>query len=430
MDNLDIQVQIYVPSCNYGRYLSKALDSIVSQTFKRWHCYIIDEASSDDTSAIASDYIQNYGCEKFTFIKNIERLGLQKLSNWVFNNTEAPYVIRLDADDYWMPDLLEKLYPALQNNSKAALAFGGYIYISQSGAFLDEEPSVNYLNRYVSGLDAPHGACTLIDRQKFIDGGLYYECVDAQDGWDLWLKSYPKYEFIAIEEPLFYYRQHPSSLSRNSDRIFRARRKILSMNFDNNSREKVQPIIPVGVNLDLNAKRVRSHFDYIINALSECESLHQPLITVDDEKQLVAIKKLNIGCKLSFTQNKYKYGMNPFKLLDDISCDCDAKMWLNFNTKNIDSYMIKNALNTFGKFNFDTCISVMELREPVFKLTSDGLCCLGNGRYADYKLKADELWRMNNILVIKRKLDNCLPKEPILGYFEMSAEESKLIHDW
>ena len=97
---MNLKVQIYVPSCNYGRYLSQALDSVVNQTFNDWHCYIIDEASTDNTEEIAMRYTQKFGDKKFIYVKNSERLGLQKLSNWVFQNTVATYVIRLDADDY------------------------------------------------------------------------------------------------------------------------------------------------------------------------------------------------------------------------------------------------------------------------------------------------------------------------------------------
>ena len=425
-----VKVQIYVPSCNYGRYLSQALESVVNQTFNDWHCYIIDEASTDNTEEIAMQYTQKFGDEKFIYVKNSERVGLQKLSNWVFKNTVAPYVIRLDADDYWMPHLLDNLYKALIKNSAAALAFGGFTYVSESGSRLVTEPSVNYLNRYMSGLDSPHGACTLIDREKFLQEGLYYEVVDAQDGWDLWLKCYPKYEFVVIEEPLFFYRQHHNSLSRNSNRILRARRKLVKLNLNTISDKKVQVVIPIGINLDFESKPVQDHFEFLQNKINESENLVQPLLTVDDARQYKTLLQLNLGCEVFYTDGRFKYGMNPFKLLDQIPLKYDAKMWLNFNAKLIDGQMFDDAISTLWKFNLDTCISVVEQREPVFKLTADGLHRLSNGRYADYKIKADELWRMNNILVLSTNEESSSVENGRVGYFEMSAEESILINEW
>ena len=156
------------------------------------------------------------------WVCKIIKLGVSKHSCNLCN--------KVDADDYWMPHLLDNLYEALDKNSKAALAWGFHLCF-ESGSHLVTEPSVNYLNRYVSGLDSPHGACTLIDREKFLEEGLYYEVVD-KDGWDLWLKCYPKYEFVVIEEPLFFYRQHHTSLSRNSKRILLARRKLVELSLN------------------------------------------------------------------------------------------------------------------------------------------------------------------------------------------------------
>ena len=426
----DQEIQIYVPSANYGRYLPEALQSVVKQTFKLWHCFIIDENSSDDTSKVAEHFIEKFGADKFTLVANKERLGLQKLSNWVFKNTNSPYVIRLDADDVWMPHLLEKLYFSLKTNENAAIAFGSFIYISDDNEILVEETSVNHLNRYDSGLDAPHGACTLIDRKKFLNEGLYFEDVDAQDGWDLWLKCFPKYEFISIDEPLFYYRQHAASLSRNSKRILTARRSLIRLNLNGVNQSKIRVFIPLAKNLSLKNKSVTAHLSYLIKILKQTMHCLIPVITLDAKDQFNEIKSLNLPAQFEFTGGSFEYGMNPFKLLEQTASFDGIKMWLNFNSMNVDSEVIDAALDTFFKFNLQNCISVQEQREPIFQLTSTGLCCVGNGRYSEYKLKADELWRMNNVLLISRFEKGENSNQGRTGFFEMCPEESRLIHDW
>ena len=59
-----------------------------------------------------------------------------------------------------------------------------------------------------------------------IAGG-YSESVNAQDGWDLWLKLENKIGAIGVNLPLFYYRQHNISLSRDNSRLLKARTKII-----------------------------------------------------------------------------------------------------------------------------------------------------------------------------------------------------------
>ena len=373
--------------------------------------------------------MKKFGEDKFSLIKNRTRIGLQKIANWVFKNTRAPYVIRLDADDFWMPHILETLHQRIIENPNAALAFGSFIYISDDNQELTEEKSVNYLNRFDSGLDAPHGACTLVDREKFLNEGLYFENVNAQDGWDLWLKCFPKYEFIPVNEPLFYYRQHSVSLSKNHDRILRARRKLMKLNLKKHIDEKTNVLIPIAKHLNLNDTQVSAHIKELIGVLYASSYSLNPILTFDDFEQLKFFEALEISVQTFCTENLFKHGMNPFKLIEVFDSSAPT-CWLNFNTSNIDCVIIDAAFDTFYKLNLDICVSVIEQREPVYQLTKNGLNQISQGRYSDLKLKAEELWRMNNILVISNGVSNRTKDEYKTGFFEMTSDESKLIHDW
>ena len=56
--------------------------------------------------------------------------------------------------------------------------------------------------------------------------GGYSEDVNTQDGWDLWYKLAERMSAINIQTPVFYYRQHGKSMSRDNDRLLQARSKI------------------------------------------------------------------------------------------------------------------------------------------------------------------------------------------------------------
>ena len=78
-------------------------------------------------------------------------------------------------------------------------------------------------------LDLPaHGACTMVRKRVLKAVGGYSETADAQDGYELWLKVLQRYhaQVANVATPLFYYRQHGSSLSTDRDRILAARRDI------------------------------------------------------------------------------------------------------------------------------------------------------------------------------------------------------------
>jgi glycosyltransferase involved in cell wall biosynthesis len=52
------RTSVIVPCHNYGRFLVECLDSVRAQDTSDWECLIVDNASTDDTRAVALPYTQ------------------------------------------------------------------------------------------------------------------------------------------------------------------------------------------------------------------------------------------------------------------------------------------------------------------------------------------------------------------------------------
>ena len=63
--------------------------------------------------------------------------------------------------------------------------------------------------------------------------GRYDKTFFCQDGYDLWIKFIDKYKIKNINLPLFYYRQHTNSLSKNTNKILKTRSEIIHKKFKN-----------------------------------------------------------------------------------------------------------------------------------------------------------------------------------------------------
>ena len=240
-------VTIYLPSRNYGEYVVKAIESVINQIYYNWGLILIDEGSQDSTLSIFNYYKEKYH-NKISVISNEKPVGLQKIANKILSLANGKYMIRLDADDWLHEFALQVMVHKLESLTKAGIAFPNYFYTNEKGQVIGIET-----RQFNSEIDLgsqlpPHGACTLFETKALKIAGGYTESVNAQDGWDLWFKLFDKIGAVGIDLPLFYYRQHKTSLSKDNNRLLKARTDILSYigkNFNGDYKPIILGVIPI-----------------------------------------------------------------------------------------------------------------------------------------------------------------------------------------
>ena len=177
-------VTIYIPSRNYGIYLSQAIESVINQSYFSWELIIIDEASEDNSLSIANSFKEMYP-KKIKVISNKSPIGLQKIANMVLGMANGKYMIRLDADDWFDESAIQLLVNKLELNENIGMAYGNYYYTDQDGNVLDAEFRHRLGEEDKVGQLPPHGACTLFRVRALKSVGGYTESINAQDGWEL-----------------------------------------------------------------------------------------------------------------------------------------------------------------------------------------------------------------------------------------------------
>lgn len=98
-------VSIIITVYNGADYLTECLESVLSQTLKNTEIICVDDASTDNTPQILKTY-EN----KMTVITNTENCMAGESRNRGFEKASGEYVIFLDADDVYEPDMLQKAY--------------------------------------------------------------------------------------------------------------------------------------------------------------------------------------------------------------------------------------------------------------------------------------------------------------------------------
>lgn len=103
-------ISVIVPVYKVELYLSRCIDSILSQTFTDFELILIDDGSPDNCGKICDKYAKK---DKRIQVIHKENGGLSSARNagidWVFANSDSQWLTFIDSDDWIHPQYLELL---------------------------------------------------------------------------------------------------------------------------------------------------------------------------------------------------------------------------------------------------------------------------------------------------------------------------------
>lgn len=111
-------VSIITSVYNCEKYIAEMINSILAQTYTDWELIIFDDASTDNTWNIVSQF-QDSRIKKF---KNMENQGLTVNLNQALKIANGEYIARIDGDDVAYPRRLEKQVEFMNEYSDVVLS--------------------------------------------------------------------------------------------------------------------------------------------------------------------------------------------------------------------------------------------------------------------------------------------------------------------
>ncbi len=116
------KVSVVIPSYNLGRYLPETLSSVAAQTFTDWECLVVDNASTDGSMEVVTDFCARDS--RFVPVVFPENRGVAAARNRGLELAEGEYVLLLDADDLITPGYMAAAVEALDADPSLALVYG------------------------------------------------------------------------------------------------------------------------------------------------------------------------------------------------------------------------------------------------------------------------------------------------------------------
>ncbi len=218
-----MKISVIIPTFNSSKYISRAIGSVISQTYRPFEVIVIDDGSTDATNSVLGGYIRSGGIKYFYQ----ENKGPGAARNLGIKNSSGEFVAFLDADDVWLPEKLEKQMNLFENPAV------GLIY-SDMEFFGDKFPFKRYsemAKRFYRGrvfgkllLRNFIPVSSVIVRRSVIERyGLFTEEKQsyAIEDYEMWLRIARATEVDFILDPLVKYRVHECQISKDHEDTYR-----------------------------------------------------------------------------------------------------------------------------------------------------------------------------------------------------------------
>lgn len=144
MNNTDIKVSVIMPIYNAYDYLRPAIDSVLDQTLRQIELICIDDGSTDNSFELIKEYQKK---DERIRIVTETNAGPALARNNGIKRARGEYLAFLDADDFFEPTLLEKLYQTAKERDLDIAITDYDIFNSRKASFESAQPA-EYENIY------------------------------------------------------------------------------------------------------------------------------------------------------------------------------------------------------------------------------------------------------------------------------------------
>jgi len=211
-DDLMSFISVVIPSYNRSESALRAVNSVLRQTYTNLEVILVDDGSTDGTSADVS----GLNDPRVVLLKQ-ENQGVSSARNLGINYARGEFIALLDSDDVWKEDKLQKQIGFMLK--------GGWEIAQTSETWIRRGKRVNPKIRHAKRagwIFAPSlelclvsPSCVMFSRSCWEKVGPFDPELPACEDYDLWLRCSLFYPVGHVPGELVYkYGGHPDQLSR------------------------------------------------------------------------------------------------------------------------------------------------------------------------------------------------------------------------
>lgn len=196
---MEVKGCILMPAYNEAKFVRRAIDSVLRQTYPHFELLVINDGSTDDTEQI----VNSFGDPRIHLLRFSENTGKVSALNWGLAEVEAPYILRMDADSIAKPDRLARQIEFMEKHPDVGVC-GSYVAILNDHRELRKFPEGhNEIEAHLL-FDNPIQHESVILRSALFQekGFRYRDKYEGMEEHDLWLRMKEATHFANIAAPL------------------------------------------------------------------------------------------------------------------------------------------------------------------------------------------------------------------------------------
>ncbi|WP_164108916.1 MULTISPECIES: glycosyltransferase family 2 protein [Sphingobacterium] len=207
------KISIIIANYNNGHFFNDCFRSLVNQTSQDWEAIVIDDKSTDDSSAIINELIKED--PRFRFYQNSENLGYQKTLIKGIELSKSPLFARLDPDDALETHAIAKSIETHELFPQAGLVYSNFTYCDHSLNRLNisHAKQVDDLNEDYLNFNAEISHFASFKKEIYEQTTGIDIFIKRAEDKDIYMKMCEVAPVKYIDDTLYLYRVHNQSIS-------------------------------------------------------------------------------------------------------------------------------------------------------------------------------------------------------------------------
>lgn len=216
-----MNVTIAIPTFNRSRYIGKAIESVLEQTYQDFELLVIDNASTDNTEDVVHSFVD----KRIRYVKNEKNIGI--IGNWnkCVQLSSGKYLTILGDDDILSKRFLEESMAVHNSHPTVGFTFAHCNKVDETGNFIKRWGYDFTPAGLIEGLDylfytLDYEACltnssTVLLKKEVFNSleGFRIEFARNVFDFNMWIRIASLYDIFFINEVLCDYRIHDNQVS-------------------------------------------------------------------------------------------------------------------------------------------------------------------------------------------------------------------------